>query len=399
MSDRRSAVRLAAATPQPAAVASPPAAHTAHAPNQSNDRRLSRLEILHAVEPVAEEWDDLADRVEASPFLRPGWVEAWWRAFGSGRLEIVVLRRVGRLTALIPLHTRVGRRFSTSNWHTPQFGMLAETDAARDELVAFLFERRPAELSLAFVDAAGPDLAAFRAAAADAGYRTVERTLQRSPYVVIDGTWDAYMRRLSRKRRAELGRCRRRLEDRGRLVLEVAAGEEHLDELLDEAFRVEASGWKGINRSAIISRPETRRFYGEIAHWAARRGLLRVALLRLNDHPLAVQFFLECDGTHYAIKGGFDPAFERYSPGIVLLQALLERAFATGLRLVSLGGDLDPYKAVFATGDRDYRRFQAFAPSPAGWLLRLAFTYGRPAARRLLALRSRGATSPTTAAR
>jgi CelD/BcsL family acetyltransferase involved in cellulose biosynthesis len=385
MSDRRPAVQLAVANPQAAAATSRLAAHTAHAPNQSNDRRLSRLEILHAVEPVAEEWDDLADRVGGSPFLRPGWVEAWWRAFGTGRLEIVVLRRAGRLAALIPLHTRLGRRFSTSNWHTPQFGMLAETDAAREELAAFLFKRRPTELSLAFVDAAGPDLAAFRAAAAEAGYRTLERTLQRSPDVVIDGTWDGYMRRLSRKRRAELGRCRRRLEDRGRLVLEVATGEDNLDELLNEAFRVEATGWKVINRSAIASRPETRRFYGEIGHWAVRRGFLRVAFLRLDDHPLAVQYFLESDGTHYALKGGFDPAFERSSPGIVLLQALLERAFATGLRLVSLGGDLDPYKAVFATGDRDYRRFQAFAPSPAGWVHRLAFKYGRPAAKRLQA--------------
>jgi CelD/BcsL family acetyltransferase involved in cellulose biosynthesis len=355
---------------------------------------LFRLEIHHAVEPVAEEWDDLADRVGAAPFLRPGWVGAWWRAFGTGRLEIAALRCSGRLAALMPLHARFRRCLSTSNWHTPQFGMLAEADAARRELAAALFERRPIELSLAFVDAAGPDMPAFHAAAGDAGYRTLERTLQRSPYVAIDGTWDAYVRRLSRNRRSQIGRRRRRLEDRGRLVLEVVGGGERLDELLEEAFNVEASGWKGATRTAIASRPETRRFYGEIAHWAARRDWLRVAFLRLDGHPLAVQYLFELGDTQYAIKGGYDPAFERYSPGIVLLQALLERAFATGLRWVSLGGADDPYKAVFSTSHQDYLRFQAFAPSPAGWLHWLAFAHGRPVAKRLLAMRSLGGRSP-----
>jgi CelD/BcsL family acetyltransferase involved in cellulose biosynthesis len=376
MSDRRPAVR-------------PPPSRQGRPSDQGEGRQPLRLEVHHAVEPVAEEWEELAGRVDAAPFLRPGWVGAWWRAFGSGRLEVVALRRAGRLAALIPLHARFGRCWSVSNWHTPQFGMLAEVGSARRELAAALFERRPVELSLAFVDAAGPDLAVFRTAACDAGYRTLERTLQRSPYVTIEGTWDAHMRRLSRNRRSQVGRRRRRLEDQGRLVLEVTGGGERLDDLLEELFGVEASGWKGRNRSAIASRPETLRFYSEIAHWAACRDWLRIAVLRLDHRPLAVQYLLEVGDTQYAIKGGYDPAFERYSPGIVLLQALLERAFATGLRRFSLGGTDDPYKAVFATGHQDYQRFQAFSPSPAGRLDRLAFAHGRPVAKRLLAMRDR----------
>ena len=372
MSDRRPAVRP------------PPGGRPSAAPEL-------RLEVHHAVEPVAQEWEELAGRVGASPFLRPGWVGAWWRAFGTGRLEIVALRRAGRLAALIPLHARFGRCWSASNWHTPQFGMVAEADSLRRELAAALFERGPVELSLAFVDAAGSDLAAVRAAAGDAGYRTLERTLQRSPFVVIEGAWDAYLRRLSRNRRSQVGRRRRRLEDQGRLVVELTGGAARLDDLLEEAFGVEASGWKGHNRSAIASRPETRRFYREIAQWAARRDWLRIAFLRLDHRPLAVQYLLEAKGTQYAIKGGYDPAFERYSPGIVLLQALLERAFATGLRRFCLGGTNDPYKTVFATGHEDYQRLQAFAPTPAGQLDRLAFTHGRPMAKRLLAMRGRGA--------
>jgi hypothetical protein len=35
----------------------------------------------------------LAYATGAAPFLRPGWFAAWWGAFGTGRPEILALRR------------------------------------------------------------------------------------------------------------------------------------------------------------------------------------------------------------------------------------------------------------------------------------------------------------------
>ena len=43
-------------------------------------------------EEIFDEWDALADRVAATPFMRPGWIAAWWRAFGSGKLEVLTAR-------------------------------------------------------------------------------------------------------------------------------------------------------------------------------------------------------------------------------------------------------------------------------------------------------------------
>jgi hypothetical protein len=42
----------------------------------------------------AAEWDDLADRTGAPPWLRRGWLESFWRAFG-GTPRPVVHRRQG----------------------------------------------------------------------------------------------------------------------------------------------------------------------------------------------------------------------------------------------------------------------------------------------------------------
>jgi CelD/BcsL family acetyltransferase involved in cellulose biosynthesis len=343
--------------------------------------------VHRSVGDIAEEWERLAETTNAAPFLRPAWTHAWWDAFGSGHLEILTLRdgRDDALVALIPLRRRLGRRLSASNWHTPQFGMVAAGPAAAAALAATLFERRPFELSLGFVDASSPELELYRAAATAAGYRVLERTLERSPYVTTTGTWEAFVHeRLSRNRRSQLGRARRRLEREGRVELEIADGAERLEELLSEAFRVEASGWKGAEGTAISSRPETLRFYQEVAGWAAGQGWLRIAFLRLDGQALATMVLLETDGVLYYLKGGYDPAFERCSPGMVLLSSVIEHAYGNGIGRVELLGGDERYKLAFTSDVKDKRRFQAFAPSPLGLLSRAAFSYGRPVARRVL---------------
>ena len=353
--------------------------------------------MLGSVGDIAEEWERLADSANAAPFLRPVWTHAWWQAFGGGRLEIVTLRdgRQGdALVALIPLQQRLGRCLSASNWHTPQFGMVAADPDAAAALATALFERRPFELSLGFLDAGAPEVALYRAAADAAGYRVLERTLERSPYVTTTGTWEAFAReRLSRNRRSQLGRARRRLEREGKVQLEIADGSQRLEELLAEAFRIEASGWKAAEGTAIASRPETLRFYREIARWAAAQGWLRLAFLRLDGQALATMLLLETDGVLYYLKGGYDPAFERFSPGMALLGSVIEHAFAGAIERVELLGGDERYKLAFTSDVKDKRRFQAFAPSPLGLLSRTAFQYGRPAARRALDLagRARGA--------
>ncbi|HEV2872633.1 MAG TPA: GNAT family N-acetyltransferase [Actinomycetota bacterium] len=353
-----------------------------------------RVEVHASVGAVADEWDRLADAAKVAPFLRPAWTQAWWEAFGGGRLEIVTLRQGGSLTALIPLHRRLGRRLSASNWHTPQFGMVTAGPDAAAALAATLFERRPFELSLGFVDASSPELELYRDAAAAARYRVLERTLERSPYVTTTGTWEAFAReRLSRNRRSQLGRARRRLEREGRVGLEIAHGRERPEELLAEAFRVEASGWKGDEGTAITSRPETLRFYREIARWAAGQGWLRIAFLRLDGRALATMLLLETGGVLYYLKGGYDPLFDRFSPGVVLLGAVIEHACGSGIERVELLGGDERYKLAFTSDVKDKMRFQAFAPTPLGLLSRSAFSYGRPVARRALdiARRARGA--------
>lgn len=334
------------------------------------------------------EWDALADRAGAAPFLRPGWVSAWWRAFGRGRLEILTAGSGGGLDAVLPVVHRHGAIHAPSNWHTPQYGLLEAANGVGSGLVTGLFESAPL-VSFGFLSSLTGETQRLRDSADAHRYRALVRTQERSPLVRIDGDWTAYEAGLSASLRRDVRRCRRRLEEQGRVWLDV-----HDDVgRLGEALELERLGWKEQAGTAIASRPETQQFYTEIAHWAAQRGWLRLIFLRLDDRAVAFQFALEDGGAHLGLKSGFDPEFRAMSPGRLMVHASLERAFAIGLARFEFMGTADAYKLRFANDAYDRVLFQAFSPRPAGRVLHAAFAYGRPLAKRAVAdaqrLRSR----------
>jgi CelD/BcsL family acetyltransferase involved in cellulose biosynthesis len=342
------------------------------------------IEQHRTIGSVAADWDALADRTSAPPFLRPGWFEAWLGAFG-GSPCILAVRREGVLAGVLPLVRRLGSLRSATNWHTPLFEPIADGDSALGALAAAALSQRASRLDLAFLEPQGPGAAALRSAAAAAGSRTVERTIARQPYVHLDGDWDAYEQGMQRKQRKELRRVRRRLEEEGEVGVELTRPDGEPGALLGEGLAIEGSGWKDERGTAIASEPAVERFYRSVAAWAAGRGELVLAFLRLDGRALAFDLCLESEGALYVLKGGFDPAYRRFAPGALLTYESLAVAFERGLGSYEFLGTDDAYKLAWSHGTRERVRLQVFPRTPAGALERLAWTHGRSAARWALA--------------
>lgn len=343
------------------------------------------IRVLDGIEPLTERWEALADARGAPPWLRPGWFTAWADAFGPVDWRIHALEIDGRLAGVAPLvRGRLGL-MGAANWHTPEFALLAE-DGAREALAEEVLARAPSSVSLSFVDRSGADLVAWEHAAAGRGYRVLARALERSPYIDLEGGWGAYENGLGRKRRAELRRRRRRLEELGPVSFEVADGRGgNLERLLAEGFAVEASGWKGERRSAIAAQPSTARFYRVLATWAAARGWLRLGFLRAGGRPIAFDFALEDGGVHALLKTGFRPELRHLGPGMLLRREMIHRAFGTGLERYDFLGADEPWKLEWTPSVRERSRVQAFGPSMVGHLGWSAYAHGRPLAKRLAA--------------
>ncbi len=316
--------------------------------------------------PLRAEWDALADRAGASPFTRPGWVLPWFDAFGDGELELVTLRRDGRLAGALPVVRSRGRLRSPTNDHTPVYDPIPAIGADAAELLRGAYALGARAIELAHLGPA-PETAALACEASRvAGRRTVSRTLIQPPYVPLEQGFEAFEAGLPRKRRKELRRQWRRLAETGDLTFDVGDASDDLHARLDEVFAVEDSGWKAERGTAIASHPHTRRFYTRVAEWAAERGWLRLPVLRLDGRAVAVDYALECEGVWYALKGGYDPQFGSFGPGILLLYRTLEHAFGAGLHRFDLLGEPDPYKLDWAGGRTERAWVAAFASSPAG---------------------------------
>jgi hypothetical protein len=76
--------------------------------------------------------------------------------------------------------------------------------------------------------------------------------------------------------------------------------------VLADIVRLEASGWKGENGTAMASDPRMSRFYLDVAHQAARRGMLRLMCLRLDGRLLAFDYSLRSKSTLYNLKVAHD---------------------------------------------------------------------------------------------
>jgi CelD/BcsL family acetyltransferase involved in cellulose biosynthesis len=336
------------------------------------------VEVADSIAPLAAEWEALADRLRAGPFVSPHWVAAHWSCFGSGRLAIVAVRRDRCLGAVLPVARRGKTVRSVTNGQTPQFGILAEDDELSAHALAALAAHGVSRLKLSYVD--GEDLlaVAVRRHAAAHGQLLVERVMLRSPYLELDGTLADYRARQKSSFKADLRRRNRRLNERGEVRLDVRDGSRELARLLAEGWELEASGWKNRVGTAVVARTETLRFYAEVAHRAAARDRLRLFFLRLDEVPIAFIFAMQQRGVLYLMKGGFDPAHGRMSPGQLLLERVIEHAFMTGLdRIELLGGD-EAYKLAWTDTVHERVLLQSFERSPVRSVQWAAHAYGRP---------------------
>lgn len=343
---------------------------------------------LLELDAIAADWNALAESTGAAPWLRADWVRSWWKAFGSGRLQVIAATRGARLVAVLPLRLSRGASSSPTNWHSPSFGVVADDETARRAVLDRVWAARPRSVSLHLLDSASGDVEAFSDSARRAGYAILTRVELRSPYVPTVTSLDAYVAELpqGRKLAKELRRQQRRLQrEHGPVTLRLEAGATDFERLFADALALEGSGWKTQRGSDMAADPAVRGFYEEVARSAAQRQALCLAFLDVGDSPRAFDLLLRDRDRLYDLKGGYDEDFRPFGPGKLLLERLLAHASESGLQSLELLGTDEPYKLQWTSMVRTRVLVQAFAPSPAGRTERLAYRHGRPIAKAALA--------------
>ncbi len=296
---------------------------------------------------IEDEWNELVESTSDEPFYRHEYIRSWIENFVP-RAKVKVLTGrdgAGRLVAALPLVQEWGlmyglpvrRLISPTNVHSFRFDLLAEdADAAASAFFASLAADDSWDVMRVTDIVEKGNAWKMYEAAVHAGFPAGSWESQRSPYIPLPPS------ALSSRFRSDLRRRRRRLEERGMVVLECVTGGEDLQQRIEESFAMEQGGWKGRKGTAVAQSLSARSFYQDLARSAAGQDYLSLYFLKSGGKTIASQYGLTRDGVYSLLMSCYDESFKEYSPGHLLLEEVARDCQSRGLGEIDfLGCDLD----------------------------------------------------------
>ena len=172
---------------------------------------------------------------------------------------------------------------------------------------------------LTHLEGEGPVAAALRSVADMRGLRCDEVDRHQRAMIAEDSSYEDYLaKHVSSKRRKKLGRLRRRLEEQGKVEVETLSDIADLAGWTEGFIAMEHLGWKGDAGTSVQSSAIETDFFNNFLLAAAEAEALRFARLTLNGEALAYTIDLKAGREVFALKVAYDPAWSRFSPGVLL---------------------------------------------------------------------------------
>jgi|TARA_R110002073_G_scaffold160098_1_gene315531 CelD/BcsL family acetyltransferase involved in cellulose biosynthesis len=138
------------------------------------------------------------------------------------------------------------------------------------------------------------------------------------------GSFEDHMKEhVSKKRRKDLRRNRKRLDDLGEVTWTAHDSGPELDEAIDAFLKIEASGWKGERGTALDCTDATRAFAKEAFGDRGGKGITRADVLRLDGNPVAINLTLVTGNTGFTVKCAYDAAYRGQSVGLLLEEEMI----------------------------------------------------------------------------
>jgi CelD/BcsL family acetyltransferase involved in cellulose biosynthesis len=317
-----------------------------------------------ALEALRGDWQALwAGVPDSTPFQSPDWLIPWWRHIGEGELMTLALRDgAGALAALLPAYI-----YRQADGTRSLFPLGIATTDYLDALVAP--ERRAAalpELSAALAARARrfdlcewPQLrpgSPLLEMPAPAGWADEVAEADPCPVLTLPADLADLGAHVPAEQLESLGRRRQRAAKKGAVAFE--RGEDGTaEEILEAHLRLHAARWEKRGEDGVLAADPVQRAHRESLPGLLRAGTLRLYAMRLDGRIVAtVQGFADPPGRPdrrvYFYLGGFDPAVERLSPGMLVVGHAIEEAVREGAAAVDFLRGQERHKYLWGARDR-----------------------------------------------
>ena len=186
-----------------------------------------------------------------------------------------------------------------------------------------------------------------------------------SQYLELHGDYTRYIESLPSQRRYDLRRAYRRAEAAGRLRHDIVTPTaDQVDSMLTTAFEVESRSWKARSGRAVLADTGLREFFFTMSRAYAAEGRLLIALLYLDDTPIAAQVCLLAHARVWMLKIGYDEAFFKLSPGLILMNEVIKHSFSEKLDAIEFLGAAEDWLDAWRPARRDYRLLALYPYTP-----------------------------------
>jgi len=303
---------------------------------------------------LGDRWDALVRAMRRpSPFLLHCWVVEWWRHYGEGcRLAVEVALRGDELVGALPLVTFSHRGLRIGTFIGARQSALADALVAEGEgpeLVEALADRAMAS-EHDYVDLFG--LCGQGWLAGLNGPRKLQLFERiEAPVMDLSDGWEAvYRRKTNSRKRAHHKHRRRQLAELGEVEITTARTLDELEPALEESFRLHELRWRGRPDGSGFVTDTGKRFTRAVMPGLADIDVSRIVLMRIGGRPVAFSWYLLLERHVFLHRLAFDPAYGRFSPGLVNALDSIELAAAEGAVKAEFLGGAERHKLELADG-------------------------------------------------
>lgn len=322
-------------------------------------REGMRIEIVADDSRLAEigpAWTELWKRSDGLIFQSHAWVSAWWQTLADREhreLRIGLVWQGERLDAVMALATQRRRGLTLLEWAAKDSSdycdFLAAPDCSSDTLNRLWSTlRNQGGFDVALVGRLLPDARGWCLKGDQASRLRPNHRTEVSHRVVSQLNGESWFKAQSKKARKNFRRHWKLLEENGPVNFRLLGPDEPRKSVIDQFLTMKRNWLKSQGLSSAAYEQDAEAVIRMIDA-LADAGLLHLFVLESNDHVAAVAINFMQRGTMMAFLTAYDPAYERASPGTILITEYIMWAYDNGLSTVDFLCGGEAFKARFGT--------------------------------------------------
>jgi CelD/BcsL family acetyltransferase involved in cellulose biosynthesis len=323
---------------------------------------------------LASAWTDLLTRSQANEiFLTWEWVSTWVDVYlGDSSLMVLAVYKDDALIGLAPLWLQKVRGFGVLNIR--ELGYLGTGEVCSDHLDMILDKEHGWEAAHAIWDYLfGPlrhewDILKLEQTPQSSAMARVAHHMAQEdrrcirydvdgfsvcPYVVLPASYEELMMSLGQKTRFNINKSTRQLQKQGEVTFTTCSTERELEAVFAWVMETHKKTWARKGQFGGFALDRFREFHTRISRILLSRDWLALAVLRVNNTPVAATYSFRYNGVTSGYLAAVDFDYDRrLSVGRLLLARSIELAISAKCRIFDMLRGEEPYKYHWTNRDR-----------------------------------------------